>query len=608
MTTQPDTGHSEAEVGDVGEVAERLLRPQRLGRWAASCPDIPEGFLVPMGWKCDQRGIWKEVERRRGRETETVEIRMAFGAILPIASHIATNGDQFIELVWWDGLRWTGRMVPRAVAKAGKKLIAVLGDAGLPTIEGNARDLEHWLAAAEALNRRIIPEHKIARRLGWQPDGTFIASPDDARVEAVYPEQEAALAAHRRRGTFAGWQAGMRHIERLPVAKLALYAGLAAPMLDVLRISSFTIDFSGRSTRGKTTAAKIGLSCWADPASDGDAIYTWQTTQLAMEKRLNLVQGLPVLIDDTRVARNPEDVDAALYHVSVGHGKPRAQPWPSLLPWSTIVISTGEQPALSFTTHQGASARVISITQPPFGRGEEQNGKAAIAVSRAVDDNYGHAGPAFVARLLDVLKSEGGRERLVKRHAYWAEKLKGGNELSGRRAPFVGALALAAELAQRWDITPGLTPPSNQEWQSLITVDDQTDNRPEMALDAAVEWIASNNFALWYPGTVRREPAGGWIGRTIKVGDRWTVAVMPGRLKSALDRVGITLDTVLPAWKENGWLLKGNEKDRPWDPKKRIGASTPRLFTFHPDQVGGDYGSDPDPRPRDGYVPYADAE
>lgn len=603
MTDEPKVAAGDEPVATVAADPEQLAAQQRLGAWARECDAIPAGFLVPVGWKCDLRGVHKVVERRN----DIIDVRVAYGPILPVATHTDPEGDQLVELVWHDGRRWVNRLVPRATAKAGKKLIAALGDAGIPATDAAGKDVEQWLAAAEALNRWLIPDRRIARWLGWQADGTFITGPEQMRVEVAYPEQKAALAAHKPHGTLADWQDGLRTIESLPVAKMALYAGLAAPLIDILKVDSFVIDFSGRSTRGKTTAAKIGLSCWADPSEKGDGTFSWRTTPLAIEKRMNLVRGLPVLLDETRVVAKPEFVDQVLYQVSKNHGAARGGGWPNLLPWSTVVISTGEQPALSFTTHQGASARVLGITKPPFGQGTEENARAAVTVGRTVDDNYGHAGPAFVKRLRDLLATDGGREKLVARHRELADKLRGKTDVSSRRAPLVAALALAAELATRWGITPGLTKPKQDVWLDLFAAEDATDNRPEMALDAAKEWIAANGAAIWYPSFTRRDPQGGWIGRTIKVDDgRSTVAVLPGRLKTALEKVGITLDAVLPAWKDNGWLVKSGEKARPWDPKKRLAAHSPRMLTFSPDVMDGDYETDPDPNARDGHVPYSD--
>jgi hypothetical protein len=576
--------------------------------WSVDCDLLPEGYREPKGYRITRTGIWQQREDPR---TGTQETRVAYAPIVPIGVLIDPTGAQILQLAWLDGVKWITKVVPRSVAKSGRKLIAVLGDAGLPAVEGDAKGLERWLATVENCNRAILPRRNLARWLGWQPNGTFLASSVGADIEPSHPEQLAALGAHRTSGTLLGWQEGVRVIERLPVAKMALYAGLAAPLLDVLNVDSFVMDISGSSTRGKTTAAKIGLSCWADPSEKGDGTFSWRTTMIAIEKRLNLVRGLPVLLDETRVVKTPEMVNDVLYQVSKNHGAARGGGYPSLLAWSTIVISTGEQPALSFTTHQGASARVLTITRPPFGHGTTENGDAAVTVGRAVDENYGHAGPAFVERLQREL--QGGKAALVRRHRALAASLRGATDLSGRRAPLIACLALAAQLAHEWGILPGLTAPKLEVWQGLFAGEDPTDNRPEMALDAAMEYVASNGNAIWHPGGSRNPPLHGWIGRVVELvdesGDKTlTVGLMPIKLKAALERAGIGLDTVLAAWKENGWLVKGKEKGHEWDEKKKVDGKNVRLLVFSGTVTAG---SDFEPRAEQsrfsGHSAYLDA-
>jgi len=579
--------HLEGTPRDEGDVDPDVPADDpRLGGWAQERDDIPAGFTVPAKWLCGRKGIFKVVDRQNG----PINVRVSYGAILPIAIHVDPSGHQLVELLWWDGKRWVDRLVPREMAKAGKKLVAAMGNLGFPATDSGGREVENWLALAESVNRQIIPEFKVARWLGWQPDGTFIAAADgELRVEPMFDEQANALRAHRTKGTLEDWQKGIAAIERLQVAKFALYAGLAAPLLDVLDVKSFTVDFSGRSTRGKTTAAKIGLSCFADPSQDGDGVANWQTTVFAIEKRLNLVRGLPVLLDETRLVSSPEVVDKVLYAVGMNHGRSRSGGYASSLPWSCVVITTGEQPAVSHTSHQGASARVITITQPPFGNGDVDNGQAAMTVGRAVDENYGHAGPLFVAKLREILAQPGGKDSLIRAHREFQEKYRGTSDISGRRAPLVATLALAAKLCHTWNLTPGLTPPPNRVWLELFTQDSAEDNRPELALDVVREWVASNGAAMWLAGpgnTGRQSPPGGWIGRALRLSDTWAVALMPNRLKTVLERHGITLEAVLPAWKESGWLVKSNEKDRPWDKKHRLDGTLVRLYTFQPEAFG----------------------
>ena len=53
-----------------------------------------------------------------------------------------------------------------------------------------------------------------------------------------------------------------------------------------LGLDSFTVDFSGRSTRGKTITATVGLSCWADPSDRPEGMLFWQPASvIAIESR-----------------------------------------------------------------------------------------------------------------------------------------------------------------------------------------------------------------------------------------------------------------------------------------------------------------------------------
>jgi uncharacterized protein (DUF927 family) len=64
------------------------------------------------------------------------------------------------------------------------------------------------------------------------------------------------------------------------IVQLGAYAGLASPLLHPLGLDSFTVDFSGRSTRGKTITAMVALSCWADPSDRSEGMLTWQTASV----------------------------------------------------------------------------------------------------------------------------------------------------------------------------------------------------------------------------------------------------------------------------------------------------------------------------------------
>ena len=551
--------------------------------WREGCP-LPGGYTIPEPYIVAADGI------HLMKDDGTGHARVAWSWLFPVRVYVDPGGDQLVELAWRDGPRWVSRLIRRAVTKSGRKLVTEAGDAGLPVIEAEARQAERWLAAAEAANRDVIARHPVARQLGWQADGTTFVTGQDIpwRVEPRYSDQAAALTAHRPHGTLTGWQEAITSIREHIIVQVGAYAGLAAPLLSPLGLDSFTVDFSGRSTRGKTITAMVALSCWADPSDRSEGMLTWQTASvIGVEKRLNLVNGLTVVVDETRLVKDPALVDAVLYMIPKNHGRPRGGGWPNMIPWRAVVVSTGEQPATSFTSHQGASARVLSIQSPPFGTDGTTSRNAAETVKAGVEANYGTAGPAFAGRLQDSLAEDGGTGKLRGRHQELTEMLRGSTDMTGRRAPLAACLALAAELAAQWGIVP-FGAPEVTTWSGLFASDQQRDNRPEMALDLVREYLAAHADKMDGSGDGSRPPAGGWIGHEAREGP----ALLPEKLREQLRRHGYELDAVLPGWLELGALLtSGRQRPAHLIPRRTAGHQA-RHLVFRREVI--------DPEPEDG--------
>lgn len=540
--------------------------------------DLLPAAVCPDGYETEAGGVYA---LRAAKDGSPVRVRVTWAPLFPVHVYAAPDGDQLVELAWYDRGHWTRRIVPRSVAKSGRRLVTQLGDAGLPVTDADAKLAERWLAAFEQANRSAVRTEKIARQLGWQRDGEFVTgSGAPYRVEPKYDEQRGALEAHHGRGSLAGWRKSVALLVDYPAVLPSLYAGLGAALLDPLGLDSFTVDTSGRSTRGKTISAMCGASCWFDPSEKSDGMFHWRTTMIAIEKRLNLCNGLPVVVDETRTVKTPELVDQVLYQVPKNRGTPRGGGWPSMLPWRTIVLSTGEQPALSFTTHEGASARVLSVRRAPFGSDGEQSAAAAGRVRDGVLAAYGTAGPEFIRRLRAELRRGGqgdGGDAIRQRHATLTEKFRGQSDISARRAPFVACLYLAGQLAHEWEIIP-FAPPALDDWLGLFADGDQArnDNRPEMALDVVREFIAAQQDKMLSNGTGERPPATGWIGTMAKEGP----ALLPEKAREELKRRGYELDAVIPGWVEMGALVTRDNQRPKYLIPRRLGGPLAKLLIF----------------------------
>lgn len=536
--------------------------------------DLLPGAACPQGYEVEPGGVHA---LRTNKDGVSVRNRVAWAALIPVAVYIDADGDQLVELAWFDRGRWRKRAVPRSIAKSGRRLVAQLGDAGLPVTDADAKLAERWLAAFEQENRRVIPMERIARQLGWQRGGEFVTGDGHPyRVEPKYDEQRGPLEYHRQHGTFEGWRKAIHPVRDFPPVLPSLYAGFGAPLLEPLSLDSFSVDTSGRSTRGKTVSAMCGASCWFDPSEKSDAMFHWRTTMIAIEKRLNLANGLPVVVDETRVVKTPELVDQVLYQVPKNRGTPRGGGWPSMLPWRVILLSTGEQPALSFTTHEGASARVLSVRRAPFGNDGEASAAAAERVRDGVLFNYGHAGPEFVRRLRAEMRNGGGLA-LADRHRELTEKFRGDSDIAARRAPLVACLYLAGQLSHEWGILP-FGPPSPDDWLGMFAEGDQArnDNRPEMALDVVREFLWSHQDKMLGGGYDDRPPQAGWIGHHAKEGP----ALVPEKLKEELKRRGYELDAVIPGWVEAGALVTKENQRPPYLINRRRGGPQVKYLIF----------------------------
>ena len=390
-------------------------------------------------------------------------------------------------------------------------------------------------------------------------------------------------------GTLAAWKDAIAAARDHVIVQVGAYAGLASPLLHPLGLDSFTVDFSGRSTRGKTITAMVALSCWADPSDRSEGMLTWQTASvIGIEKRLNLVSGLTVVVDETRLVKDPALVDAVLYMIPKNHGRPRGGGWPNMIPWRAVVVSTGEQAATSFTSHQGASARVLSVQSPPFGTDGKASRGAAETVKDGVEANYGTAGPAFAARLQARLAEDGGTGKLRTRHQELTEMLRGSTDMTGRRAPLAACLALAAELAAEWDILP-FAAPDVAAWSGMFASDEQRDNRPEMALDLVRQYLAAHADKMWGSNDGSHPPASGWIGHKAKEGP----ALLPEKLREELRKRGYELDAVIPGWLEMGALLTKDSQRPPYLIGRRTAGHLSRHLIFRDEII------DP-PDPEDG--------
>lgn len=579
-----------ADIRRAMKAAARQARGLRLAGPAEARPGLDLGredlghLRCPAGYEV-LGGCIRQL-RDSGEEIESVVV--VPGLMLPTATLCTLDGDAVSLLLEWRYLgRWRSAVVPRAVAMTARELVALAGR-GAPVSSATARGTVAWLAAVERENRGTLPQGWVSSRMGWcgpagaygfmwggtllraeqvATDGPAARWPADSVTLAADAGQQQLAEGYQARGTWQGWVDAVSVLREHPRALAAVYASLAAPLLGVIPAApNFIVDWSGKSSHGKTTALRVAASCWGLPSErDGGCIQTWDSTAVGGERAAEMHHCLPLLLDDTKRARKPEQVDGMLYRIYSGKGRLRGSPdgMRRTAAWRTILLSTGEVPATSFAKSQGARARVLSLRGLPFGDG--QQGNVVETLVGQLLDNHGHAGPRLVCWLY---RHRDQWPQLRERYGRYIEEEApaGCCAFLRRAAPYLALLRLAAELAEYELGLPLSWRDVATELAAAAAASADAADLGAQAVAACWGWAVAHETS-WMGRHVRdprdgeaRVPAGGWAGRWDD-GEGWLqLCWLPQVLRSVLGGLGYDVEAVLDDWAHRGWLLRDEGK------------------------------------------------
>lgn len=559
----------------------------------AEWPDAPVGatITVPSAWTLTSSQVMH-------RDESSIPCRF----VIASRGHVQSSGEEFYEIAWYQDDDWKRRTIARAKASHNREILE-LAAFGFPVTTNNAATIVQFLADFEAMNRQEIPETYITSRLGFQGDDGCLgflwgrrliqakavklpssASPLPSVVfQGADAGDEQLVDSLHASGTFEEWLEGVQVVRSFSPLQLALVGALTPPMLFVLQSPNFVIDFAGETTMGKTTALRLAASCWGNPDESSvngkpSFLGTWDATRVFKERAPALFNHLPFLLDDTKNAKDKDDVATTVYAIVQGQGRGRGSVKGLALTGrcTTVLMSSGEQPATSFTNDGGTRARVLTSWGSPFGEASPRMGQLARELNHAVRNHYGQAGPKFVEYLLRMRGLWASWRETYRNDVRRFEEKARDNPRAGRMAIHMAALHATAVLAQRALRLPyDLAEAIESLWPKFITEAEDVVTR---ALIYVIEWSIANPSRFWSPvrkGSPGREPPGGWVGRWDRRepnltengnggldSGRWEwVGFLRTRLEEILTDGGFVASSTLRSWKERGWLLCDSEKD-----------------------------------------------
>jgi hypothetical protein len=357
-------------------------------------------------------------------------------------------------------------------------------------------------------------------------------------------------------------------------------------LLEILGIPNFIIDWCCRTSTGKTTTQRVAASVWGRPdeRAESSVIFSWDATRVFVERACAVLSGLPVILDDTKRAQKPRVIADTLYQVANGKGRGRGdtKSLARTLGFRTVLLSSGEAPATSFTEDGGTRTRCIEVRGLPFGNESEQTVQLVGTINLSLQTHYGHAGQRFVQYLLqhrDRWEQWGEAYRRVT-----ADYIARATGEQARMAQYAGAIVIAGRIAhEALNLPWKFRDPLKGSLWTEIAANANDAAGAERALSDIKSWADSHQEWFVGRGRVDRDgnampQAGGWAGRWDK--DDWEfIGFYQTRLKEILRDWGYEPEAILATWKERQWL-ELEEGRSGYTKRFRVGVEQPYLIAI----------------------------
>lgn len=317
----------------------------------------------------------------------------------------AETGKYKIELVFQIRGKTRRIYVNREIIATPSKILK-LADDSIQVTNITAPLLVKYLADVETLNPEIIKEYASTSRLGWIED----INEEGERKKYFLPYQQdvvfdnelntkALFDSITTHGDRDKWYALIKDIraKKQPELLINLAATFASVLVDPCGALPFIVSLWGGTGIGKSVILKICTSVWADPG-EGKYITDAKATTTAMEMRLNILNSLPMTLDDMAQIKNQydEDFSELIYRWCAGKGRDRSNKelgLNKLTSWRNCTITNGERSLVDESTQGGAVNRVIDVEAS----GEILfNGKTGNKTVNIIEKNYGFAGKEFI--------------------------------------------------------------------------------------------------------------------------------------------------------------------------------------------------------------------
>lgn len=322
------------------------------------------------------------------------EVIVCYHPILPVERlRNLETGEEQLKIAFKRNHTWREIIVPKDLVSSSNKIVS-LSKLGVAVTSENAKLLVKYLSDVENLNDDHIPVQKSTSKLGWIANGFMpyddeIVFDGDTRFKQLFDSIKES-------GNRDAWY---KHVKELRKSgrmeiKFLLAAAFASALVKPLGGLPFFVDLWGETEGGKTVSLMVATSVWANP-DESRYIGDFKTTDVALEARADMLNNLPVVLDDTSKtsARIRDNFEGIVYDLCSGKGKSRSNKELGMNRenrWANCILTNGERPLTSYVNQGGAINRILEVECG------EKVYKNPQRTADTMKKNYGFAGKEFV--------------------------------------------------------------------------------------------------------------------------------------------------------------------------------------------------------------------
>ena len=249
--------------------------------------------------------------------------------------------------------------------------------------------------------------------------------------------------------------------------------------------------------------------------------------------------------------------------------------------WRSILISSGEGAATSFSQDAGTRARVLSLKGKPLGDDIVVGSAASEDAQAILANNYGHLGRRVVQYLVaNKERHDDIRSVFQVAREKYSELAK--SAVARRHAGHLAVLEVSSSIVH----SLGVPRPNVDPFTCLLESQEQAGfdaDRPLSALQDFLTWCASNQKRFWGRAERDREgnvkaPSQGWVGSWDQKNDWDQIAVTTTAFNLLMKELGHEPDEIITRWRDREWLKRSGGRQKARSRVVRVDGAPTRCY------------------------------